>query len=325
MIKAGLFGLVAVLPLGTEAMPVLGAALGAAGLVSIVLAGLVGVTQTNPKAVLAYSSVGQMGLIALALGAGLAAPEIWPVLAPALVFYAAHHGFSKAALFLGVGACGAAAHRWRSAMLAILVVPAAGLAALPLTTGYAAKSALERGFGLAAEGWVPHLAAAVAVGSVATALLMMRFFIVLARQEGRAGSPALALPWLGAVGLAAAAGLLWPFGAPPRATLSAEGVVTGLLPLGVAAALAATAALLLGLLRLKVREVPPGETLALFERVTAPRRRPATIAALLPRWPALPAIRLRQPAGWGAGALATAAVLLAMALTEAPRAIAFPG
>ena len=59
-------------------------------------------TQQNPKAILGYSSVSQMGVIAAALGMALAAGD---PNAPALVaFYAANHVLVKGALFLAVGA-----------------------------------------------------------------------------------------------------------------------------------------------------------------------------------------------------------------------------
>src|SRR5208337_1488600 len=62
----------------------------------------IGVTQENPKAVLAYSSVSQMGVIAAAYGMALAAGE---ANASALVaFYAANHVLVKGALFLAIGA-----------------------------------------------------------------------------------------------------------------------------------------------------------------------------------------------------------------------------
>ena len=62
----------------------------------------IGVTQQNPKAVLAYSSVSQMGVIAAALGMALAAGDAERV--RLVAFYAANHVLVKGALFLAVGA-----------------------------------------------------------------------------------------------------------------------------------------------------------------------------------------------------------------------------
>ena len=131
-VKAGVIGLIRFLPLGVPLVG-WGEALAVLGFVTAFYGVLVGITQENPKAVLAYSSVSQMGVIAAALGMGLAAGD---ANASALVaFYAANHVLVKGALFLTVGAfaargvrpesgaaracacaepCGAAVH-WRGA------------------------------------------------------------------------------------------------------------------------------------------------------------------------------------------------------------------
>ena len=111
MLKAGLFGLMTVLPLGGIAAPEAAAALAAMALAGLILAPALGLVQGDAKAVLAYSSIGQMSLMALGLAAALAAPGAWPVIAPALVLLAAHHAFAKAALFLGVPAVWASSGR----------------------------------------------------------------------------------------------------------------------------------------------------------------------------------------------------------------------
>ena len=122
-VKAGVIGLIRFLPL-RAALPGWGEALAALGLFSAFYGVAVGITQHNPKTVLAYSSVSQMGLIAAVLGMGLAAGDKASALAAA--FYAAHHVLVKGALFLAVGvvaatgarACGRCCCRrrcWRSA------------------------------------------------------------------------------------------------------------------------------------------------------------------------------------------------------------------
>ena len=70
-VKAGVIGLIRFLPFETaspgwgEALAAVGRALGFYGVA-------IGVTQSNPRTVLAYSSVSQMGLLAAVLGMGLA-------------------------------------------------------------------------------------------------------------------------------------------------------------------------------------------------------------------------------------------------------------
>jgi formate hydrogenlyase subunit 3/multisubunit Na+/H+ antiporter MnhD subunit len=168
-VKAGVIGFLRFLPWG---MPLQGwgEALVVAGMVSAFYGVAVGVTQTNPKAVLAYSSISQMGLLAAVLGMGLAAGDAGAALAAA--FYAAHHVLVKGGLFLAVGAMGAAAGagaRRRWLVLAPAGVLALGLAGLPLTGGALAKLAVKGPLGTGFVGLLGSLSAA------ATTLLMLHF------------------------------------------------------------------------------------------------------------------------------------------------------
>ena len=70
-VKSGVIGLIVFLPFGT-AMPAWGHALACAGFASAIYGVVIGLTQINPRAVLAYSSVSQMGLVAALAGLGLA-------------------------------------------------------------------------------------------------------------------------------------------------------------------------------------------------------------------------------------------------------------
>jgi NADH-quinone oxidoreductase subunit L len=67
------------------------------GATTAVLAGVIAMTQTDLKRVLAYSTVSQLGYMFLALGAGTAAGII------AGMFHLFTHAFFKALLFLGAG------------------------------------------------------------------------------------------------------------------------------------------------------------------------------------------------------------------------------
>ena len=71
-VKAGVIGLIRFLPLGA-ALPSWGEALAWVGFFSAFYGVAIGVTQLNPKTMLAYSSISQMGVIAAALGMALAA------------------------------------------------------------------------------------------------------------------------------------------------------------------------------------------------------------------------------------------------------------
>jgi formate hydrogenlyase subunit 3/multisubunit Na+/H+ antiporter MnhD subunit len=224
-VKAGIIGLIRFLPLGA-AMPAWGEALAAAGLFSAFYAVAVGITQANPKTVLAYSSVSQMGLLAAALGMGWASGE--PGAASEASFAAANHVLVKGALFLAVGVAGAAGPR-RLAVLLPAGILALGLGGLPLTGGALAKLALKATLG---TGLVGALAALSAAG---TTVLMLHFLYRLAAVEAakpgmRAGLlrswlamalAALAVPWaiypaanagtrLDAFGPGALFSALWP-------------------------------------------------------------------------------------------------------------------
>jgi len=186
-VKAGVIGFIRFLPLG-GAMPEWGAVLAVAGISSAFYGILVGITQPNPKTVLAYSSVSQMGLLAAALGLGLAAGDIGA--APGVSFAAAHHTLAKGALFLAIGVSVTAGPRlWP--VLAPAAVLALGLGGLPLTGGMLAKLALKAQFG---EGIAATLATFSSAGST---LLMLHFLRRLAQTTPRGPAPAaLTRPWL---------------------------------------------------------------------------------------------------------------------------------
>jgi hydrogenase-4 component B len=96
MLKAGLLGWLRCLPLGTHALPEAGMTLMLAGLIAMFLGVAAGLMQRNLKVLLAYSSVSQVGYLSLGVGAGLLSPTAWPLLVPALGFYACTTRWRKA-------------------------------------------------------------------------------------------------------------------------------------------------------------------------------------------------------------------------------------
>jgi formate hydrogenlyase subunit 3/multisubunit Na+/H+ antiporter MnhD subunit len=198
MIKAGLLGWLQFLPLGEAALPGWGAALAALGIAAALAAALVGIAQDDPKTVLAYSSVSQMGLMTVAVGAGLAFPDLAGAAVAAAALYALHHGLAKGTLFLGVGAFSRSALAWLA-----LALPALALAGLPFTSGAGAKYALK--------GVLDDWAAAQALLSFAalgTALLMARFLFLMARHDGAHPHPLARGAWLATVAASLAAAAL---------------------------------------------------------------------------------------------------------------------
>lgn len=143
MIKAGLLGWLRLLPL-QEAWSGWGLTLLVLGLTGALLGIVVGLTQRDPKVLLAYSSISQMGLLITLVGVGLAASDASGPTGLTAAGYAVHHGLAKAALFLGVGVYTsgalAAVHR---VYLGATALVGLSLAAAPLTGGWVAKQTLK--------------------------------------------------------------------------------------------------------------------------------------------------------------------------------------
>jgi formate hydrogenlyase subunit 3/multisubunit Na+/H+ antiporter MnhD subunit len=201
VVKAGIIGLIRFLPAG-EALPAAGHLLAVAGFVTAFYGVGIGLTQRHPKAVLAYSSVSQMGVVVAVLGLGLAAGDGKAGMAAA--FYAAHHVLVKGALFLAVGVAAAGTSGRRGWVLAPALLLCLSLGGLPLTGGTIAKFAVKDAFG---TGITAALSAASAAG---TTLLMLHFLrrLTLAEVKGTGPAPAgLLLPWLAM----AAAALVLPW------------------------------------------------------------------------------------------------------------------
>ena len=231
-VKAGVIGLVRFLPLG-EAFPSWGEALAWLGFISAFTGVAIGVTQRDPKTMLAYSSVSQMGVIAAALGMGLAGPQQG---AAEVGFYAANHVLVKAALFLSVGVVATLDGRARTLALIVAALLGLSLVGLPLTGGSLAKLAVKDLFGAGAAGLASQLSAAATTG------LMLVFVIQLARSPREAGAAAvrrsgswaalavaaLLLPWL-----------LFPAIGDPAEALEPAKLVDAIWPMLVGAALAA--------------------------------------------------------------------------------------
>ena len=200
--KAGLIGLITFLPFGPDfagwgmVLLMLGLASGFYGVV-------VGLFQSNPRSVLAYSSVSQLGQMAAMLGLGLATGS--PNAALLVGFYALYHVLAKGGLFLAIDALSQAREqRMRRIILVTAGITALGFAGLPLAGGALAKLAVKP---LMADGVLGLLFAVAACGS---ALLMLHFIRLIRRiapAPDAAASPAqlawafifalaMLLPWL---------------------------------------------------------------------------------------------------------------------------------
>ena len=196
MVKAGLLGWLTLLPAGDVTRPDVGIALIVLGLAGAFGAALYGCVQSRPKAVLAYSTVSQMGLMIAVFGMAWYSPEAAVPALAALVVYAVHHGFAKGALFLGVGCVeGAGSPRARRAVLGVLFLPALALAGAPLTSGAIAKGAMKETLPSLPAGLYAGLEIALPLAAIGTTLLMARFLWLAARLQAQDAKPGLFAPW----------------------------------------------------------------------------------------------------------------------------------
>ena len=280
IIKAGVIGLIRFLPFdGAPAAG--GTALAVLGFATAFWGVAIGLTQRNPKTILAYSSVSQMGVVAATLGMGLALGlAATPVHA---AFYALHHMLAKGALFLGVGVALAAGVGARAAVLPLALLLALGFGGLPPTGGALAKAATkpELGVGLAA-------AAAMLSAFGSTALMLHfvhRLHAAMRAAPGSATGWGLRGPWL----LLGAAALLLPWALYAPVTGAPPGGLWGASAIGPVAAGAAFAALWIRL-GPQVPEAPPGDVLVLARRGApwrdAAGRAVASVEHAVRPWPA---------------------------------------
>ncbi|MFN8015714.1 MAG: NADH-quinone oxidoreductase subunit L [Acidimicrobiia bacterium] len=94
MVTAGVFVMVRMSPLISEASPVAGNIIAVIGLITALYAAICALTQNDIKRVLAYSTISQLGYTFLAIGVGAYS---------AAMFHVVTHAFFKALLFLGSG------------------------------------------------------------------------------------------------------------------------------------------------------------------------------------------------------------------------------
>lgn len=211
--SAGVLGMIRLLPGGEPALVGLAVWCMAGGLIAAFWGAAVGVVQTEPRVVLAYSSMSQFGLMTLGLGAGLASGEVWPAAAGAAAAYMLHHGLAKAALFSVGDARGLAAKR--PAMIAVaLALPALALTGAPLTSGGVAKVALKKVVALGPAPWAHLLEIALPWAAVGTTLLVVRYvYLVIARTSGETEARPVAVRAGRLAGaallLVATAGVIW--------------------------------------------------------------------------------------------------------------------
>lgn len=198
MVKAGVLGWLRFLPLGLVSLPALGWSCLVVGFTAAFYAAAVGVTQRDPKTILAYSTVSQMGFMTAALGVGLASPDAASTVIAATLVFATHHALVKAALFLGVGVAHTATSVWTARLVTLgLLVSAASLAGAPLSSGALAKASLKHALVLAPSR-AALLTSFLSFAAVGSTLLMVQYLRrALPRGSGDTRHPNAGLyaPW----------------------------------------------------------------------------------------------------------------------------------
>lgn len=191
MIKAGLLGWLLTLPIGEPGWSSWGHFLIVMGFVGSLGAALFGMLQRDPKTVLAWSSISQMGLLTVPVGAALAAPAQAAALLPAIALFALHHGLAKGCLFLAVGLVLPAGRILRLLLWLLIALPGLSLLGLPFTSGALAKGAMKQAL-LAAPDLplAQHLPLLLQAATVATAVLVARYGWMLWLQLEPGSAPA---------------------------------------------------------------------------------------------------------------------------------------
>lgn len=222
LIKAGLLGWLRVAPADPGPLQVWSSPLLTLGLLASLYAALMGLMQSHPKRVLAYSTVSQVGLILVALALTLGAEAA--LTAEQVAFVAGHHALAKATAFLGLGLLMTAAARQRLPVMLALAAACGVLVGLPGSSGAVVKSLLAEG--LQQQGGVAMIWL-LSLTSIATTCVLLRFLLLAWRQprpdhaaSARPGTvlawaillaaTLLAAVWLGPGPVAASLDQLWP-------------------------------------------------------------------------------------------------------------------
>lgn len=168
------------------------------GCASIVYGGLLAVSRRDAAETLAYSSIGQVGYVLVALGVG------GPVGLAAAVLYAVVNSLNKTMLFLAVGVRGAL-------VSAAFVLGAFSVAGIPPAAGFVGKLAVLHAAVAAAS---PALVAVFVAGS---ALSFVYMFQLYQHDFWRPAAPGAASPWprqlpAAVLALLVLAAGLWPEG-----------------------------------------------------------------------------------------------------------------
>jgi multicomponent K+:H+ antiporter subunit A len=191
MVKAGMIGWLKFFPFQQDELATfsdLGLLTIGIGGVGTFYAAIKGMSQKDPKAVLAYSTVSQMGILSACFGVILVFPALRDAMTTAIIFYAIHHGLAKSALFLSVGITpllnkqSNASAYLRGMTYITMILPTLSLVGAAFTSGFFAKNEVKT---LLSD--LPYFKYAIIVSALFTGLLMCRF-IHMAYYKGQKNS-----------------------------------------------------------------------------------------------------------------------------------------
>jgi NADH-quinone oxidoreductase subunit N len=169
----------------------------AVAIVSMVIGAVLGLTQTDVKRMVAYSSVAHAGFLLLG------AMAITPAGTSGVLFYLLAYGFNTLAIFgvisLVRDANGEATHlsQWaglakRSPVVAgVMTFLLLGLAGIPLTSGFTSKFAV---FSAAISDGMAPLVVIALVASAVAAFFYLRVIVLMYFSEPAADGPAVSVP-----------------------------------------------------------------------------------------------------------------------------------
>ena len=185
MVNAGILGWLRFIPLGQVTCPRESILFIVAGAMASLYGVALGLTKKKPGAILACSSISQMGLMTVIFGLGLSAIDAGKQAATILVIYVAHHSLAKSCLFLGYDKLESRQHRPTPGQLAILLIPALALAGLPFTSGAIAKTAFKGLTSFIGPPWLGIGRWFLPLTAVGTTMLVLHFIDVLYRAKSK--------------------------------------------------------------------------------------------------------------------------------------------
>ncbi len=212
MVNAGILGWIRLLIPLEHVAPGWAILFTATGITAVFFGVVLGLAQRGPGAVLACSSISQMGIISAIIGTTLFMPQLKPQAIVVLSFFAVHHAFAKSSLFFGYGALIRKGGQLTKIHFAALLFPALSLAGLPMTSGAITKNSLKELIAAFNSPWSDAGYYLLSVSSIATTLLILHFIRVLNRtvSKGTETTSDNHLAWYGSIFMAAVTMWIWP-------------------------------------------------------------------------------------------------------------------